>query len=232
MKANKWLNGFFALPRRERVIALLGIAALIVAVIEFSWVRPQRLQARDLQARMAATDGKIASVAEALKARSAPPPAQAAAALRAERDALRVRVKSAEEVLRSAAADVKMTDIVRTFVAGAPGVTVGTMRTVPSTVYFAPPPPPAPEAIPAKGAAPVPAAPAASVPTLPTIYRHGIEVELKGAYPALVNALAGLEGAAPTAVWSTARLSVQKFPDATLRLTLFTLSLNPEASFE
>ncbi|OYO28166.1 hypothetical protein CD932_23040 [Janthinobacterium sp. PC23-8] len=81
----------------------------------------------------------------------------------------------------------------------------------------------------APATAPPPAAGAPALPaikTAPLLYRHGVEVVLRGSYLDMVNYMEALESM-PTAVfWGDARLVVEQYPNATVSLTLFTLSLD------
>jgi MSHA biogenesis protein MshJ len=63
---------------------------------------------------------------------------------------------------------------------------------------------------------------------LPALYRHGIEVTLQGQYVTLVPYLNALERSSNGIFWGTVRFAVTAYPDATLTLTLFTLSVHPE----
>jgi MSHA biogenesis protein MshJ len=76
---------------------------------------------------------------------------------------------------------------------------------------------PAPATAPAKPNTPVP---------LETLYRHGVEIVVQGTYPDLANYLAQLERMPWQLFWASASLNVETYPKATLKLNLFTLSLD------
>ena len=65
------------------------------------------------------------------------------------------------------------------------------------------------------GAAPLQAA---------TVYKHGLEIELRGTYLDLMAFLASLEDAHPQLLWSNATLSADKYPENILRVSVFLLS--------
>lgn len=57
------------------------------------------------------------------------------------------------------------------------------------------------------------------------VYRHGVQLVLEGGYHDLLQYLAGVEKLPLRVVWSAADLKVDKYPQITLTLTLYTLSL-------
>jgi len=87
----------------------------------------------------------------------------------------------------------------------------------PANAGIAPAPQPAPQ--PASGAAP--AAEAA-----PFLYRHGVEVTVRGNYLDMVDYMSALEAMPTRMFWGRAQLDVEQYPGARLTLTLHTLSLD------
>lgn len=69
-----------------------------------------------------------------------------------------------------------------------------------------------------------PAAPAVKPP--PLLYRHGVEVVLQGSYIDMVNYMEALEAMPTRVFWGKASMSVERYPHASLKLTLYTLSLD------
>ena len=60
----------------------------------------------------------------------------------------------------------------------------------------------------------------------PLVYKHGVELVVKGSYADLTQYLMRLEGLPWQMFWGKAELKVEEYPKATLTLTLFTLSLD------
>ncbi len=58
------------------------------------------------------------------------------------------------------------------------------------------------------------------------IFRHGVEVTVRGNYLDLVNYMSALEAMPAQLFWARASLDVEEYPNARLTLTLFTLSLD------
>lgn len=58
------------------------------------------------------------------------------------------------------------------------------------------------------------------------VYKHGVELVLQGGYLDMVNYMAQLEAMPWQLFWGKAKLNADDYPQATLTLTLFTLSLH------
>jgi MSHA biogenesis protein MshJ len=58
------------------------------------------------------------------------------------------------------------------------------------------------------------------------IYKHGVELTVQGSYLDMMQYMTELEGMPWQVFWGKAELSVVEYPQATLTLTLFTLSLD------
>ena len=92
------------------------------------------------------------------------------------------------------------------------------MRTLPAEPLAAP------------GAAPAPATAAGAAPAaasdVPLLYRHGVEVTVRGNYLDMVDYMSALDAMPTRMFWGRARLDVETYPSARLTLTLHTLSLD------
>ncbi|MDY0964112.1 MULTISPECIES: type II secretion system protein GspM [Massilia] len=73
--------------------------------------------------------------------------------------------------------------------------------------------------------APAPANTSAPVAT-PLLYRHGIEVSVRGNYLDMVDYMSALDAMPTRMFWGRAQLDVEEYPAARLTLTLHTLSLD------
>jgi len=101
------------------------------------------------------------------------------------------------------------------------------MRTLPAEPLAAPGAAAAPAAAagPAAAAAPAAAAPAAGG-DVPLLYRHGVEVTVRGNYLDMVDYMSTLDAMPTRMFWGRAQLDVETYPTARLTLTLHTLSLD------
>lgn len=68
--------------------------------------------------------------------------------------------------------------------------------------------------------------PAASMLGTGEIYKHGVEIVVQGKYLDMMAYMEALEAMSKQLFWSNAKLQVETYPQATLHLTLFTLSLD------
>lgn len=98
------------------------------------------------------------------------------------------------------------------------------MRTLPAEPLAAPGATPA-AAPPAPSAVPAGAAPQAGG-DVPLLYRHGVEVTVRGNYLDMVDYMSALDAMPTRMFWGRARLDVETYPSARLTLTLHTLSLD------
>jgi len=92
------------------------------------------------------------------------------------------------------------------------------MRTLPAEPLAAPIAPSAP-------AAPATPSPAAGG-DVPLLYRHGVEVTVRGNYLDMVDYMSTLDAMPTRMFWGRAQLDVETYPTARLTLTLHTLSLD------
>jgi len=60
----------------------------------------------------------------------------------------------------------------------------------------------------------------------PLIFKHGVQITVRGGYLDLLKYLAALEKMPAQMFWGEASLSMGQYPDAALTLTLYTLSLD------
>jgi MSHA biogenesis protein MshJ len=87
------------------------------------------------------------------------------------------------------------------------------------------------------GSTPAPAAPTAptAAPAPPPVvkspdllYRHGVELTLRGSYLDMVDYMHALETLPTQLFWGKAQLDAEEYPNVRLTLTLYTLSLDPK----
>ena len=96
-----------------------------------------------------------------------------------------------------------------------PVTAIGGSDTAPAAATSAPPAtaPSAPPATPAPARAGL-------------LYRHGVQVTVRGSYLDMVDYMAALEGLPTQVFWGQARFEVEDYPRAHVTLTLYTLSLD------
>jgi MSHA biogenesis protein MshJ len=68
--------------------------------------------------------------------------------------------------------------------------------------------------------------PAKPAPKRELLFRHGVEVTVRGSYLDMVDYRSALEGLPTQLFWGKAQLEVEEYPSVRLTLTLYTLSLD------
>jgi MSHA biogenesis protein MshJ len=74
----------------------------------------------------------------------------------------------------------------------------------------------------------VPAATAPVVKAPDLLYRHGVELTVRGSYLDMVDYMHALETLPTQLFWGKAQLDAEAYPNVRLTLTLYTLSLDPK----
>lgn len=237
--ARKILDQYASLPARERLLALVAFIGFAYLVCDLTWYRPQQAQAKALDAQVSTLKAEADGLTRAIQTVSAELPQEATAPQRAERDRLKVQVQQAEAVIQQAQNSVRVGEVIRTLAAQNPSVTVALLRTLPTTVFFnaAASQAAAAAATPASGAASAPGAssqpkPEAAALNIPNIYRHGVEVTLRGPYPALASYMQALEQGTTGVYWGPVRLDSAQYPESTLRATMYIISVQPDLTFD
>jgi MSHA biogenesis protein MshJ len=102
------------------------------------------------------------------------------------------------------------------------------LKTLPVTTLTdgAAPAPAAPAPAPANGTPPAPPPVVAKSPDL--LYRHGVELTVRGSYLDMVDYMQALETLPTQLFWGKAQLEADEYPNVRLTLTLYTLSLDPK----
>lgn len=79
------------------------------------------------------------------------------------------------------------------------------------------------------GADPADKAAAPGAPKQPDLlFRHGVELTVRGSYLDMVDYMTALEALPTQLFWGKAQLQVEQYPTVRLTLTLYTLSLDPK----
>jgi len=222
-----------ALSLRERVMIFGASAALLIFLLFSLFLNPLFAKQKMLSETMASEQQMMAGIdAEILlkiSGNGVDPDAQE----RKELERLRQEVTRLSHTLRTAQAGLVPPDrivfLLERLLKQQARLRLVSLKTLPSVPVEAGAGTPAAgtPATPLTTQQPSAGAPlAAPIKTAPLLYRHGVEVVLRGSYVDMVNYMEALESM-PTAVfWGDARLVVEQYPDATVSLTLFTLSLD------
>lgn len=225
MKAlwERYAAKYDALSLRERgmVFAAAMVAVLAIAytmMIEPEIVKQRRASAAILQkqSEMKAFEAQVTKI---IGSRANDPDRadrERLAQVRSQLNALEARV-SAEE--RKFTAPSQMRAVVEGLLGRSRGVALVELKTLPTATIEELPKSQAPKAKP-----PAKAAPAASERL---IYRHGVELTVTGSYLDLLAYVRDLERLPTQLYWGGLALDATEYPRVSMKLTLYTLSLDP-----
>lgn len=244
----KWAAKIDALSVRERVLIALGGVAAIVFVVYFGVTDPAHVRERSLRAAILQQRGRLAGIdveiAQKTAAAQADPDAaarQRIVTLAADNAALRASLRTTQKALVPPA---RMSALLQQMVQQNSRLKLVSLKTLPpagtTDGNFADTPvdptgpvlpvtsltttPPGTAPAPTVAAAPT-AAPADET-SRPLLYRHGVQVVLRGAYGDMVGYMEALERMPAQVFWGKAVLDATEHDKATLTLTLYTLSLD------
>ena len=220
------LARFDGLSLRHRAGLAAAAAAVMSFVLSLLLLGPTEVRSKALKQSIATqktereTVRKMTSVLSSSLAQD--PNAQKQAQLDGikrtivEVDALLAQFDSAEPQAAGA--------VLREVLGATPGIEMVSLKTLPVAVAFESKSVPVAPPKPAPGAKP--AAPRPEVAARPprSIYRHGIEITVKGNYLALLPYLEKLQKYPGRLYWSDVSLDVQTYPVWVMKLTVYTLS--------
>jgi MSHA biogenesis protein MshJ len=217
-----------ALTVRERGLLFAACAAVIVFIGHSLVLGPLyrtqaalREQIGQQQNNLMGMDGEISARIQAFQVDPDAPARQSLENIRQETAALGDSLLAMEHGL---VPPERMAPLLDTILRANARLTLVSMRTLPveplsalgAGAQAAPAPSPA---------APGTAAPAPA-PTTELLYRHGVEVTVRGNYLDMVDYMSALEAMPTRLFWGRAQLDVEAYPAARLTLTLYTLSLD------
>ena len=225
------LAQFDGLSLRHRAGLVAVAAAVMYVVLDLGVLGPNELRTKTLKDNIAAQKTEIESVRSMTKVLSGAlaqdPNAQQQAQLDGikrtivEVDALLMQFDSAEPQAAGA--------VLREVLGATPGLELVSLRTLPVVVAYES------KSVPAAKPAPAAAAPAQGVksgapkPEMAarpprSIYRHGIEISIKGDYLAFLPYIEKLQKYPGRLYWNDVSLDVQSYPVWVMKLTVYTLS--------
>lgn len=232
-------DGFSGLKRRDRFIVAVAVAAGIAFVGNQSFLKPQRLEINTLQAKFDGHQKELAGFRKALADIKAEADSGIDPHAKARAELAELKKQIAETTVFLAQADSTTSQVgilVRNLIKSNPGLQLVSLKTMPGAVFYTPPPPPPP---PKKTAGDgiadvlskvkqeeVKKAPEPIVLVKKTLYKHGVDVTVKGTYPALMSYLQEMQKLPERIFWSEVKLDVNEtnHREATLKLLIYTLS--------
>lgn len=208
-----------ALNLRERVMVFAAAMVVLLGLVYSLYVDPQVQRERRLSGAIAQKQAEAkslqAQVTQVATSRGLDPDR----APRERLEALRRQLVETESQIaaeeRKFTAPEQMRRVIEELLARNRAVELKTMRSLPTTSIAE--------------TRPAPVARPAAQPTPPAerlIYRHGIEITVTGSYLDLLAYLADLERLPTQIYWSALEIDAGSYPKHTMKLTVYTLSLD------
>ena len=217
---DSWID---ARNTRERALMFFSAIAVAAVLLDAVLVEPTLAERKRIllatQANQAEI-GKLAAQAQALvRARAVDPDA----ALKTRLAELQGRISQLQGQLDAQGAELvspeKMAAVLEKILASSPRLQFVEVKVLPRTTVSLGEEPAKPQAAQPKDAKPDPA----HAPN--EIYRHGVEVTMRGNYLDLVAYLKTIESQPVRMFWDKVNLSVTEYPTITMRVLVYTISL-------
>ena len=215
-----------ALTLRERVLLFAAAAAVFLFLAHFFSLGPMyarqdllRTQIVQQQNNLEGIDNEIREKVQAFQADPDAPAREKIATVRAQLDSLALSLRAMQNGL---VPPERMAPLVESILRANGRLQLVSMRTLPVEPVMGGA---KPQAAPAAGAA-TSAAPADVARPAALLYRHGVEVTVRGNYLDMIGYMAALESMPTQLFWGGARLEAETWPASRLTLTLYTLSLD------
>ena len=239
---------FDARPQRERIVAMLALAALLLLAGDRFWLTPSFRHFKTASQALADAKRDQQALADESDRRRVQGDAERRV-LTTEVAQWRQRTNAGAQSLAATQAGLigpdHMVALLEQMLPRQGGVRVVGLKTLapqdargPLPAPTAPPPPAAvtlptaatsaaPALVAGLAAATTPAAAAPAPVVTAELYRHGVELTVEGSYGDLMSYLAALEALpGPRLLWGGVKLKVEHHPTVQLSLTVYTLSLN------
>ncbi len=205
-----------ALSLRERGMLFAAAVALIAFAASYLVFAPMAARQGALRAQIAQQNLTVASIdaeiTQKVQAHAVDPDAALRARLAAVQDEA-MRSSTRLKTMRSGlVAPERMAPLLEKILAANGKLQLESMNTLP------------PDTPSARSTA---AATGGATPRRELLFRHGVQVAVRGNYLDMVDYMDALENMPNQVFWGRARLEVDRYPSARLTLTLYTLSLDP-----
>jgi len=219
-----------ALSLRERIMVFAACAAAIVFLMHFFALGPQLRKQDALNAQVTQQQNNIEGIDNEIRARVEAaqndpdgPVRERLAQVRKDTEELSLQLRAMQNGL---VAPERMAPLLGSILRANGRLTLVSVRTLPVESVLEAGRRAAGGATDAAQAAPA-AAPATSTPgTAELLYRHGVEITVRGSYLDMVDYMNTLEGLPTQLFWGRAQLEAETWPSSRLTLTLYTLSLD------
>lgn len=211
--------------QRERVLLIAAAAGLVLALADVLWLAPALADFKAANQQRRSVQLALTSMQFSLPQVQAQQ-AALAQVRQAELTQWRQRVREGDVQLRSheeaLVGSDRMVELLEQLLARHGEVRVRAMRSLGRSDLLAVAT--TDQAGATAAAPPAEAASANAGPVTPTLYRHGVELELEGGFADLLAYLQAMEALPQRVLWGSVGLKVQQHPRSVLTLRVYTLS--------
>jgi MSHA biogenesis protein MshJ len=209
------------LSLRERSIVLAAVLALVYVLMDTLMLSPLAARTKLTLDQIAQRRSELAQLGPQIEALARGQAQDPNAANRAKLETLRKQIAAFEAETKEQSAQLisaqRMRGVLEQLLAGRAGLELTELKTLPQVSLTLGPEP-------AKGAGkPEPQAAAGDAGTL---YKYGVQLTVRGRYLDLLAYLKQIEALPVRLYWDKLELSVTEAPIVSLKLTLFTISLD------
>jgi MSHA biogenesis protein MshJ len=213
-----------AMSQRERMMSFFAAAALLAFAVHMLVIGPLLRKQELLRSQVIQQQNNIAGIneqiAQKLQEAAADPDAPARARLAAVRAESGRLGESLRTMQKGLVAPERVAPLLESILRANGRLKMVSVRTLPVEPL---------SAIGAKKDGAAPAAPAAETTKTAKrdlLFRHGVELTVRGSYLDMVDYMTALESLPTQLFWGRAQLDVEEYPSVRLTLTLYTLSLD------
>jgi MSHA biogenesis protein MshJ len=196
-----------ALSQRERIMTFAASAAALVFIVHMLAIGPLQRKQELLRSQVVQQQNTIAGIneqiAQKLKEAEADPDAPVRARLQAVREESARLTGSLRAMQQGLVAPERMAPLLESILRADGRLKMVSVRTLPVEPLSAKPP--------AKRE---------------LLFRHGVELTVRGSYLDMVDYMSALEAMPTRLFWGKAQLEAEEYPSVRLTLTLYTLSLD------
>ncbi|MDH4285305.1 MAG: type II secretion system protein GspM [Gallionellaceae bacterium] len=202
------------LSLRERLLIFIALAFILTALVNTLFINPLLAEQRKLSGQVVQQQEKMKEVQGRMEALVQARKDDANSPLRVRLDQLRQQIAEGDAYLKNCreqlVAPEHMAVLLQQMLQKNGKLQLISLQSLP------------PELLDKKAAQPENAT---AAPPDKQIYRHGIQITVRGNYLDLLRYLNELEHLPSSMLWGTAKMQVMQYPDAGLTLTIYTLSL-------
>ncbi|MDN2697721.1 hypothetical protein O0882_15465 [Janthinobacterium sp. SUN073] len=223
---------FDALSVRERVMVFGASAALLIFMVVYLVVNPQLAKRKALADTIAQRQQAVAAIDAEMAQRMAAHAGDPNQQDRVRLERIRQEVQQMRQALQSTqnglVAPERIVPMLQQLLKQQANLRLVSLATLPSGAMGQGGHVASKAAASASAAAPAGQSPADAEPAKApaVLYRHGVEIVLRGNYLDMVNYMDAVEAMPSHVFWGKLNMQVEQYPNATLSLTLYTLSLD------